>query len=305
MKRYLLISSIIKPFYRENAGLLVFLYFIMFLAVGQANGVGLIDYHYSLIRGMLANYSFLFAVHVVWLIYALRCVQFVRTTFQKPEFFYLRLLMLVDRRQLFTLLFRTQVLLFVPVLFYVLIITVVGFKDGFYLSSAIVLFSNLVICTLCALEYLRLTQHQHQKISTWLPGIMKPRFYFHFMIRYIQEECKALFLVIKIFSCGTLYLLLRERNPLNETDLRLPIFFYCTAVLTHSILIHRVKDLENLRLTFYRTFPIPLAHRFANYASFYFCLFVPEIVMSNIVNASSPQLLRSRDGLSFSDTDYC
>lgn len=277
MRRYLLISSIVKPFYRENAGLLAFVYFIMFLAVGQANGVGLIEYHYSLIRGMLGDYSFLLAVHVVWLIYAMRCAQFVRTTFEKQEFFFLKLLALVDRRRLFILFLGTHILLSVPVLFYVLIIALVGFSDGFYLTTSVVLVSNVTISCVCAGLYLTCIQTRKETLPPARP-IFKPRFYFNFLLRYLREEGKVMYLLIKIFSCGTLYLLLRERNPVNETDLRLPIFFYCTAVLTHSILIHRVKDLENCRLTFYRTFPVTLAERFANYAIFYFCLFVPEIL---------------------------
>jgi hypothetical protein len=279
MKRHLLLSSMVKPFFRENAGLLAFVYYIMFLAVGQANGVGIIDYHYSLIRGLLGDFSFLLAVHCVWVIYALRCVQFVRTTLQKPEFAFLKMLALVDERKLFTMLLATQVLLFLPVLLYVIIIVAVGYIDHFYLSTSIVLSSNVIISMLCALYYFNLVRNRQQQSFRSLQRVMKPRFYFNFLLRYVQEEGKVLYLLIKIFSCGTSFFLLRERDPLNETDLRLPIFFYCIAVLTHSILIHRVKDLENWRLTFYRTLPVPLINRFANYACFYFCLFVPEVLM--------------------------
>jgi hypothetical protein len=55
IERTILIKSLVKPYYRQNAGLFVFVYFIMILAVGRANEAGLLEYHYSLIKGMLIN----------------------------------------------------------------------------------------------------------------------------------------------------------------------------------------------------------------------------------------------------------
>ena len=55
----LLMKSIVRPFYKQNAGLFAFLLFFMFAAVGRANGVGLLEYHLSLIQGIMTNRPFL------------------------------------------------------------------------------------------------------------------------------------------------------------------------------------------------------------------------------------------------------
>lgn len=280
MKRYLLLSSIVKPFYRQNAGLLCFVYYIMLLTPGQANGVGAVDYHYSLIRGMLGSYSFLMVVHALWIAYAIRCCQFVVRTLQQPEYTYLYMLALVDRRRLLSILLQAHVMIFLPVLTYVLIIIYVGYPDHFYLSTSVVLISNSVMCLLCVLWYRHKIFSKSQEFASRVSLHVSPKYFPVFLCRYVMAEGKVLFFLLKVLTCGTLYLLLRERDPANETDLRLPVFFYCTAVLTHSILIHRMKDVENWRLSFYRSLPISLGHRFAGYAFFYLLLFIPEVMMT-------------------------
>ncbi len=47
--------SLVRPFYRENAGALVLVFTIMLFIVGHLNGAGLFEYQYSLAVGMLTN----------------------------------------------------------------------------------------------------------------------------------------------------------------------------------------------------------------------------------------------------------
>ena len=51
INKKILIKSIVKPFYRQHAGMLIFLFLITFGAVGVVDGAGILDFHYSLIRG--------------------------------------------------------------------------------------------------------------------------------------------------------------------------------------------------------------------------------------------------------------
>ena len=49
----------------------------MFGVVGRANGVGLLEYHYSLIQAIMTNIPFLLFTLGAWFLYALKCAQFV------------------------------------------------------------------------------------------------------------------------------------------------------------------------------------------------------------------------------------
>src|SRR4026207_1541012 len=102
----LLMKSVVKPFYRENAGLLCFVYYVMFLGVGRANGVGVLDYQYSLIQGMFGDYVFLSVVFFVWMMYALKCSNFISVTLRRPEFSYLYMLSHLRSSKLYVMLLQ-------------------------------------------------------------------------------------------------------------------------------------------------------------------------------------------------------
>jgi hypothetical protein len=68
------------------------------------------------------------------------------------------------------------------------------------------------------------------------------------------------------------------RNSPGE-DLRMVTLFFSFGVLGHGVLIHRIKEMENARLRFFRALPVSLGDRFMQYALFYFCIFLPDIVM--------------------------
>jgi hypothetical protein len=279
IQRAVLFSSLVKPFYRRNAGLLCFFFFIMTLAVGRANGVGLLEYHYSLIKGVMTNVSFLVAVFAFWSLYALKCAQFIAGSLRKPEFSWLYLLSLTNARSLYWLLLGAQLVLFVPVLSYVIVMVAVGYHEHWYLQSNGVILFNAVICVISAWWYFYLLHKPGATGIQWkLPSLLKQPSYVNFLTRYIFEKGKVLFLVIKLYNCTVLYLMLGGRNPNRDQDLRMEALLFSIGMLGHGILIHRLKEVENVRMTFYRGLPISLGRRFARYAWFYACLFIPETV---------------------------
>ena len=281
LQRSLILKSLVKPFYKQHAGLLCFLFFMMTLAVGRANGVGLLEYHYSLIKGMLTNPSFLAAVLVIWVLYAARCCQFITITLQKPAFSYLYMLSQVNAGKVYLLLFQAQLILFLPVLSYLIFVLKVGYSNHWYLQSNLVLLFNVSVCALCAYRYLYQLQHPTAlsfSLQLKLPAILNRKYYARFLLRYVLEKGKLLFLVIKIYSCGAVYLMIAGRNS-PEEDLRMVTLFFSFGALGHGVLIHRIKEMENTQGSFFRGLPITLSRRFVQYACFYFCVFFPDIIM--------------------------
>jgi hypothetical protein len=227
------------------------------------------------------NPSFLAVVLVAWLAYAIKCAQFIVLTLRNPAFSYLYLLSLAHTRKVYWLLLQMQLILYLPVLSYLLIILRVGYHEHWYAPSNLALLFSLSVCAVSAWWYLYLLRNR-RTVSwgiTWkLPSLLKRKYYTNFLISYVLENCKVLFLVIKIYNCITLYLMLNNRNPAEDQDLRLEALFFSVGMLGHGILIHRLKEMENTRMSFYRGLPISIGRRFAQYGWFYCCLFIPEIL---------------------------
>ena len=51
----ILFKSFIRPFYKENAGVFIFVFMMMFFIVNKVDGAGLFEYHYSLILATLTS----------------------------------------------------------------------------------------------------------------------------------------------------------------------------------------------------------------------------------------------------------
>jgi hypothetical protein len=251
----------------------------MFLAVGTANGVGMLYYHYSLIKGMLTNTTFLLFVFGIWTLYALKCAQFILITSRKPQFAWLYMLSLVKPAKVYGWFFQVQLILFLPVLWYCCIILGVGYYEHWYLFANLSLIFIVAICAAFAAWYTWLLQNPDAKtFRTIYKWPFKQNQYVGFLIRFIVHDCKALFFVIKIYNCATLFLMLENRNPAHEQDIRMIVMFYCFGMLGHGLLIHRLKEMENSRMAFYRGMPVSSGKRFAQYAWFYLLIFIPEMI---------------------------
>lgn len=282
LQRSLLFKSLVTPFYRQNAALLCFVYYIMFLAIGRANGVGMLEYHYALIRGMLSDASFLMVVFVLWLTYAIKCGTFVVNTLRKPAFSYLYQLSLVNSGKTYLLFLQVQLMLFLPVLSYLIVIMGVGYYGHWYTPANLALLFNVLVCATSAWWYWYLLKKPGAfpfQIKWKQPVLLKRKYYVNFLMSYVLEKGKVLFLVTKLYNCITLYLMLANRNPDQSPDIRMMVLFFSAGMLGHGILIHRLKEMENTGLSFYRGLPVSVSRRFAQYALFYFCVFIPEMII--------------------------
>jgi hypothetical protein len=294
----ILIKSIVKPYYRRNAGLFVFLFFIMVLAVGRANEAGLLEYHAALIRGMMINPPVYFLVLLVWLLYCRKCVQFVELTFQNPEFSYLNLLSQLDFVRVFGLLFLVQLMLFLPVSIYGVIVVGVGFHNHWYLQTTIVILYILTICLASAGWYFYLLKNPGKTNNLFRWRLATPflnKYYWSFLIRYVLTKRKVLFLGIKLYSCATLYFMILNKSRV-ASDLGMVMLFFCFGMLLHGMLVYLFRELEETRLAFYRGLPVSLFKRFMEYALMYFIVFIPETI---ILLTLTPSFLSFSEAFSF------
>lgn len=273
----IIFKTIVRSFYIKNMGLFLFLAFIMIASVGRANGVGLLEYHTALIRGILASRSFFVIILVVWFLYYLKLQQFILDTLRRPDHGFLSLFSRITNIKLTVLFLLAQIILLLPVSLYAIIVAAIAYHDHQYTHVFVMTFFFILLTIGGPLSAIFQIQNSGNT-GRLFPGFKLPLlkiYYQTFFIRYIMAKRKMLVLVIKGFSCTVLCLMLSSRE-VGEYDLRMFVLFYCFGLFGHGVLIHELRGLDDRQLSFYRSLPISLLGRFLGYSWFYFLLFLPE-----------------------------
>jgi hypothetical protein len=115
----LFIKMFVRRFYVQNSGFFLFLFVILF---GVVHGGLLLTYHYELIMGMLEIGTAFIFVLFAWLLYFIKCAQFVLKTVASPDSFFLNLLNQTAYKKRFALFLKLQLLICLPVIGYTIVI---------------------------------------------------------------------------------------------------------------------------------------------------------------------------------------
>lgn len=261
-------------------------------------------YHYALIRGMLATPPFLILVLFFWLLYATKCSQWITGLQRGPDHIFLHMLPLMGKIKTFRLLLEVQVMLFMPVILYTLIIVSVALHESAWVPAAVVSFFILSVCLAAVAFYQYDLFHPGSlKQLSFLNRAGKQRRrapYWSFLLRSFFSAHKALLAGIKLFGCGILYLLLKTQRP-DSYDVRLPFLSFSMALFGHSVLIHQLRRMEEQRLLFYRGMPVSLLIRWMQYGILYSLVLLPEMVT---IAWLTPAHIRLRDALGFALAGY-
>lgn len=313
MTRSILFKSLVKPFYRQNAGQFIFVFIVFLGAVGEVGGefrytgpILQLEYQYAMIQGMLSAPILFVLVLLAWLLYNEKCARFVLDTLNAPEYAFLDVLNRLDPKKLFGALLVVQVILYLPVSLYSIAIIGVACYKHWWLSAFCIPAYILLLCCINAARFQCLCQNPGKQLSTgisgWtrlLPGaqirpmesrILPPKKspvfrYWPYFIRYALRDQKLLLSGIKLFSCGVLYFGMNAVTP-DDYDLRMPTLLFCIGLFGHGVLIYQFRRMEEKRLAFYRGLPVSLARRFSAYALLYGVLMIPEmIIFSRLVPA--------------------
>ena len=277
----ILFQSFVKPFYKENTGLFVFVYTMMFCIVGVVDGAGLLEYHYSLITGMLANWKFLLFVFFGWFLYTRKYAVFVSVTLHKPQYAFMHIFNCLGKAQQYKLFFKVELWLMLPVLLYTVIIYIIGCWQHNYTPLIYITLYLLLLCVAAAAWHVYLLLHLHQKkVLFWQKVTLFPKLlasYPMVLLRFVVRKQTVIWAGIKIYTCGVLYMIARN-NSVHDTDIVPAFLFFNFGILSNGILVYRIREFEETYLMFYRGIPVSLMRRFFQYTFIYFFLLIPEFV---------------------------
>ena len=269
-------KSLVRQFYVQNAGFFLFIFLVFFGVVAPSQQPA---YHYALIRGILAAPAMLILVLAAWLWYAFKCSRWIIGRLQNGDHIFLRILPALGKTNLFFLLFRIQVVLYLPVLGYAFTIIGVALYQKSWIAAIIIVVFNMLICVIAAVSYLHELFHPGSLFKIRTVGVMRQRSptYWSILLRNILTSQKALLLGIKLYGCVMLYFLLGFEVS-THYDIRMPFLAYAIGLFGHGLLIYQLREMESQRLLFYRGMPVSLLHRWLQYGILYLLVMLPEII---------------------------
>jgi hypothetical protein len=250
-------------------------------SVGRANGVGLLEYHFTLIRAMLTDNKFLTFVLIAWLLYGLKCEQFMADKLQGKNYAFISMLNTKPASFVIPLMLQVQMMFFLPVLLYAAICIWIGITHHWYANTVTIALFILTVCLILAWRYDRLIRKNGIVRSVSLIKINLPFLkgnYIRFLLQYIGSRRKMLFLAVKTFSCLFVFGMLLHRT-MDESDLSMFLLFYSFGLMGHGILIYKIRHMEECNLGFCRGLPVSLSVRMFQYALLYLILLIPEIII--------------------------
>jgi hypothetical protein len=273
--RRILIRTLVRTFYMQHAGLLLFVFYIFF---GVVNGSELLFYHVSLVRAVLDSPLLLLLVMAVWMLYAGKAVLFLRSQILKEEMSFLILFENLPPAQKKIQLFIVQALIMLPVLVYGSFITAIGWQEDRILQS-IMIFIVLAIFLIAPVFITGQTLNRTQRKFTWLK--LRRRFTARMEFVYVRCIFRNMnfgLAISKILSLLLIFGLLTGFG-IDHYDVRLPLLAMLVAAATHSMIVFNLQQFEVHKLSFMRQVPVSFLKRMLPLVSTYFFILLPESIL--------------------------
>ncbi len=276
------IKTLVAKFYEQNAGLLLFIFFLMF---GIVEASQIVYYHLSLIYGVIESPVFLAVVCLLWTAYVLRTIQFTFNQLAKPEnAFLFEMAKLKSNRSLWILLV-SQTMMYEPVLFYTIFILGVAIKTNHLgVAGFTLLYHSLLMVTSSIVVNNKIRNSHIQTNWNLLPVIKwnRPKPFPLFFLGVLTNQQPWMMLSTKIFSL--LCLIGMMQIDLGHYDMRVPLLGFCFGLVAHAVIVFEFRRHEDRSLVFVRGLPISLGHRFGYLLLVYMILLVPEAVLLLVNN---------------------
>ncbi len=268
---------LVARFYERNAGLLFVVFYLMF-GIVESNQI--ISYHQSLIYATLTSVIFQLMVFGVWLLYTIKCIQFISEQLRQPQNQFVFQLALLNRNRLLLISLIQILLLHQPVLAYTFFIIALGIGTQNYASVASIIIFQAALYVAAArwIVYRLQAQHQH-RFALELPRITwrwpKPLPLFYLV--HLTTQLPTVFFFAKVFSLLCIFGFLQI--PVDHYEVRVAILGLLFGLASHSVVVFELRKMEERFLLFMRTLPISLVKRFFYMAIIYALLLLPEMIM--------------------------
>ncbi|MFN8347166.1 MAG: hypothetical protein U0X91_19345 [Spirosomataceae bacterium] len=269
---HILRKTLVIEYYRLNTG---FLFLVLMFAFGILRP----EDHIALSAYVFASPFLLTLVFVFFALYHLKTVFFVRQRLLWDSHDFLFHLVLLPQRERWFALWYVQMMLWLPVLLYVVFVGYYGWKIG-QQTAVLLTFLYLFLIPftgIAAYEYRLFHPNPDSKLSRF-SGYLNRRFtkpYWSYFILYLFKENPVLLFLTKGFTCFVI-LGVCKIYPTDSYDERLLSLGVLTVGMVHSVLLLHLYEFEHLQLPLLRNLPLTLRQRSFQYFQLFLLLLLPE-----------------------------
>ena len=266
--------SVSAPFYRRNAGLFLFIFFLLFGM--QPNLKQTLEFHLLIINGIATNFNFFVITMAIWILYSFKAIHFFNGCIKKKTYNFLQELNAVDRRNHFVQLWLLAIQLLMPVIFYGIIVVIFAFGNKHPVEGIGIFFSLLFISFLTTFIFnLLLRKYRYRAFNLPLPAFHLPKTLFTFILKFIFIEQFAVLFLLKIITFSCLYFFAKADAQIFED--RMLWMIYLTSLIGHCILIYRNQQFMELKMFFFRNMPVRSFTVLLSLLGVYVIVLIPEI----------------------------
>ena len=263
------------PFYREIAGMLLFLFFILFGV--QQNMKSALDFHYNVIVTIVQTGKAMIIFSMVMAAYTLKCISFINSETAKRSHQFLRILNAVSYRKRFYHSFIAGISMMAPAIIYSIIVIFIALTLHDPQKALIVAAVISLLCISVSLFLIYSLQKENSVISKkyfWQHLIVLPKNITWFLGNQLFKKQLRAFVIVKLLSFLSLFYFIRHDDSVFEERMLWLIFM--VSMVAHGIIIHKSFSFLENELSFYRAMPLSNWKILSALLLFYILLCVPE-----------------------------
>jgi len=272
----ILLKIFAAGFYRVHAGILFFLFLVLFGLVEPAQ---LLNYHASLMLAFITNPAMMAVVFAIWLLYTFKGWHYVTGQLfaVQQQFLFYSSTSYAKLKQ-FASWFIVQAVINLPVLVYAGLSCCVAIKHHYFLSAAAILLYLFVVISCSSLFYVWLVNQlidgdKQSFLIRLTQNWQKP--YFSLYVYHVFDKLKLTYLITKALSyliITGVFLLFADVSH----DTRVAGIAVLAIAMAHAIVIFEERKFEETWLSFSRNLPYSRLKLFTSFAGVYFLLLLPE-----------------------------
>jgi hypothetical protein len=273
---HILLKIFAGGFYRVHAGILFFLFLVLF---GLVEPSQLIGYHKALMLAFITSPVLMAVVFGIWLLYTFKTWHYIAGQMfaLQQQFLFYSSTSYTKQKQLISW-FLVQATVLMPVLAYAGCSIAVAVQHHYWLSALAILLYLIILISCGSLFYVRLTNQliggsKQSLLIKLTQSWRKP--YFSFYVYHVLDKLKVAYVITKALSyliITGVFLLLADVSH----DYRVAGIAVLAIAVAHAILIFEERRFEETYLIFSRNLPYSRFRLFASFLLLYVLLLLPE-----------------------------
>lgn len=288
--RQVLIRTLVKEFYRANAG-----FFLLVLGLGF--GFLKTPEHLAIASALAYNPIYYLVLFGLWTLYSFKTLNFCFTAKRLPAYWFLTEISILKASKRKTLILYIQFLLLAPILAYSTFLAFVAFQQGQTGSALLVVVGNAIVLLVSGhLLHGKVIQATDSSTTNtfrnWASRL--PRWYSMFFIHHLFQRQGLALIINKLFSIGIILgaTMIFEVEGIDLRYLALGMLLSSAANAGFSL---RHYEFEMNSMKIFRNLPSSKLNLFWKDSATYLLLSLPEIIVlfgNNIWHVSVFQLVQ-------------